>query len=81
MKRMGLAMVSALAVVAMVGAPALATKKTSKHTVSCKEIKDAVASGKSADDVAKDMNVTASRVKSCTTPSTKHHKASTKKAS
>jgi hypothetical protein len=76
---MAVTVASALAVVALMGAPAMATKK--KPSVSCKEIKDAVASGKSADDVAKDMNVSASRVKSCTTPSTKHHKSSTKKAS
>ena len=45
--------------------------------VSCKEIKDAMAAGKSADDVAKDLNVTSARVKACTAPSTgkRHRKA------
>jgi hypothetical protein len=60
------ALVAALAV----GTPALAAHKPA-HTVSCKQIKDALASGKTAEDVQKDMKVTATRVKNCTAPSHK----------
>ena len=80
MKRIWTAITCALAVAALAGSPALAAKKAA-HGPSCKEIKDAVASGKTADEVAKDMNVSASKVKSCTAPSAKHHKKSTHKAS
>ena len=74
MNRIGLTLGCLVAAAAMVASPALAAKKATHHTVSCKEIKDAVAAGKSADDVAKDLNTTSARVKACTTPSTKHHK-------
>jgi hypothetical protein len=77
-KGIGLA-VSVLATAVLLGSPALATKHHS--TVSCKQIKDAIASGKSADEVAKDMKVSSSRVKSCTAPPAKHHKKGTAKAS
>jgi hypothetical protein len=70
-KRIGVVMVSLLAAVALVATPAVA-KKHAAHQPSCKQIKDAIASGKSADDVAKDMKVTATRVKSCTAPPSKH---------
>ena len=73
MKRIGLGLVSVLAAVAVAGSPALA-KHAAKPAVSCKEIKDAMAAGKSADDVAKDMNVSSARVKSCTAPAAKHHR-------
>ena len=77
MKTIGLALVSALTALALVSSPALATKKKAP-SVSCKQVKDAMASGKTAEEVEKDLNVSASRVKSCTTPSTKHHKTSQK---
>jgi len=66
-----------VAATAVAGSPALAAKKATHHMVSCKEIKDAMAAGKSADDVAKDLNVTSARVKACTAPSTgkRHRKA------
>jgi hypothetical protein len=63
-----------LALAVLVASPATAAKRRmAKHTVSCKQIRDAVASGKSADEVAKDLKVTGARVKSCTTPAAKHH--------
>ena len=77
MNRIGLALGCLVAAAAVAGSPALAAKKAT-HQVSCKEIKDAMASGKTADEVAKDLNTSASRVKTCTTPSTKHHKATHK---
>lgn len=80
MKRIGLALVSLAAAVALVGSPALAAKRHAG--VSCKQIKDEIAAGKSADDVAKDLKTTAARVKSCTAPApAKHHKAGTAKSS
>ena len=80
MKAIGLG-VSVLAAAMLVGSPALAAKRSHHSTVSCKQIKDAMASGKSADDVAKDMKVSSERVKSCTAPPAKHHKKGTAKAS
>jgi ubiquitin len=76
-KRTGMIVAAALVAAMLVGPSAFAKGK--KPTVSCKQIKDAMASGKSAEDVQKDMNVTASRVKSCTAPA--HHKHTSKKAS
>jgi hypothetical protein len=76
-KRIGLALCALLATAALVGAPAQAAHKKT-HTVSCKEIKDAMAAGKTADDIEKDMKVSASRVKSCTTPSSKKKKSAAK---
>ena len=70
MRRIGM-VGAAMMVVAFAGTPALAHKSTSPK-VSCKEIKDAMAAGKTAEDVEKDMKVSASRVKSCTAPA--HHK-------
>jgi len=77
LKTIGLALLSTLTAVALATSPALAAKKKAP-SVSCKQIKDAMASGKTAEEVEKDLNVSASRVKSCTTPSTKHHKTSQK---
>ena len=69
MKRTGLALISLLAAAVLVGSPALAAHKGAHHaTVPCSKIKDAIAGGKSAEDVAKEMNVSAARVKSCTAP-------------
>lgn len=86
MKRMGLGMgmLCLLAAGSLVGSPVLAAKKTTHHTVSCKQIKDAIDSGKSTDDVAKDMKVSASRVKSIAKdgcPAPKHKKTTTSHAS
>jgi len=69
---------AALAAACLVVAPPVGAKSKSTHKVSCQQIKDAMASGKTAEEVQKDLNVSASRVKSCTTPSTKHHKTSQK---
>ena len=68
MKRTGLALISLLAAAVLVGSPALAARKGHHATVPCSKIKDAIAGGKSAEDVAKEMNVSAARVKSCTAP-------------
>jgi hypothetical protein len=77
-KQIGLGALSLIAAAALAGSPALAAKHATHHsTVSCKQIKEAVDSGKSADEVAKDLKVSASRVKSCTAPAAKHGKKST----
>ena len=76
MKRIGVMMVLATAV--LVGSPALAAHK--RPSVSCKQIKDAIAAGKSEEDVQKDLKVSATRVKNCTAPApAKHGKKSAKK--
>ncbi|TMA70645.1 MAG: hypothetical protein E6J69_01800 [Deltaproteobacteria bacterium] len=76
MKRIGVMMVLATAV--LVGSPALAAHK--RASVSCKQIKDAIAAGKSEEDVQKDLKVSAARVKSCTAPApAKRGKKSAKK--
>jgi hypothetical protein len=67
-----------LSVVAVAGlviaSPVLAkTAKSGTPKVTCKQINAAVASGKSADDVATELNVSPERVKSCGTPSAKQH--------
>jgi len=75
-KRIGVMMVLATAV--LVGSPALAAHK--RASVSCKQIKDAIAAGKSEEDVQKDLKVSAARVKSCTAPApAKRGKKSAKK--
>ena len=67
MKRTGLALVSLLAAAVLVGSPALATHKAAHHaTVSCAKIKEAMAAGKTAEDVEKEMKVSAATVKRCT---------------
>jgi len=57
-----------------------AAKKTPHKGATCQQVKDALASGKSAADAAKELNVSEARVKSCTTtaskPAKKTHKAS-----
>lgn len=80
MKRTGIVLVSLLASSVLVGSPAVA--KTHRATVPCSKIKEAIAAGKTADDVAKEMNVSAARVKSCTAaPKSGGKKAPAKKAS
>jgi hypothetical protein len=74
--------VAALTLLAFAGAPAFAT--TAKHThhkVSCKQIKEAIDGGKSAEDVQKELHVSASRVKQCTTPTAKKKAAPAEKQS
>ena len=66
-------LMAVLAMAVLVASPATATKKKAKHTVSCQQIKDAIAGGKSAEEVAKDLKTTDAHVKSCTTSSAKHH--------
>ena len=70
--RSGLLIVALLAAGSLVATPALAKHKGGKPAVSCKEIKDAIASGKTEDDVVKDLKTTSSHVKSCTAPPKKH---------
>ena len=84
MKRTGLALVSLLAAAVLVGSPALAAAKRARHAgVPCAKIKEAIAAGKSAEDIQKEMKVSAERVKSCTAASSKSgsKKAPAKKAS
>jgi len=82
-KRTGLALVSLLAAAVLVASPALAARKGAhRAAVPCSKIKEAIAAGKTADDVAKEMNVSAARVKSCTAAPSKSggKKAAAKKA-
>ena len=73
MKRIGVMVVAAAATAVLVGSPASAAhKRMARATVSCKQIKDAIAAGKSEEDVQKDLKVTATRVKSCTAPAPAH---------
>jgi hypothetical protein len=80
-KRTSVGLLALLAAGLLVAAPVSAAKRhAARHAgPTCKQIKDAIASGKSADDVAKDMKVSATRVKNCTEPAP-HAKKSTKKA-
>jgi len=82
-KRTGLALISLLAAAVLVGSPAaLAARKGHHATVPCSKIKDAIAAGKTPEDVEKEMNVSAARVKSCTAPpKSSGKKAAPKKAS
>jgi hypothetical protein len=79
-KRIGTGLLALIAAASLAGSPALAAKRAARHTVTCKQIKDALDSGKSADDVAKDLKVSAARVKSCTTPPAKHGRKGTAKS-
>ena len=70
----------ALVLAALVASPALAHKRPARHGVTCKQIKEAVAAGKTTEDVAKDLKVTGARVKACTAPApavkrTRHRRA------
>jgi len=66
-KRTGLTLVSLLAAAVLVGSPALAARKGAHHaTVSCAKIKEAMAAGKTAEDVEKEMKVSGATVKRCT---------------
>ena len=72
----------AVIALAFAAAPASATKaKHTQHHVTCKQIKDAIDSGKSSEDVQKDLHVTSARVKSCTTEKAKTKAAPTEKPS
>lgn len=78
MKRTGILLGSLLAATVLVGSAAAHRR----HVVPCAKIKDAIATGKTAADVEKDMNVSATRVKNCTAaPSKSGKKAPAKKAS
>ncbi len=76
MKTIGLTVLSALTALALVASPALATKKKASGPT-CAQIKDAMKSGKTAEEVEKDLNTTAAKVKNCTAPA-KHHKTTHK---
>jgi len=78
-KRIGLVLGCLLAATVLVGSAAAAHRR---HVVPCSKIKDAIAAGKTAEDVEKDMNVSAARVKNCTAaPKSSSKKAPAKKAS
>jgi len=67
MERMRVVFVSLLAAAALVASPVVA--KTRHRTgVPCKRIQEEIASGKTADEVAKELKTSAARVKTCTTP-------------
>lgn len=72
MRRLGLSLVTLLAAGSLLASPVMAKRA---HVVPCKQIKDAIAAGKSQDDVAKDLKTTAAHVKACTSPApAKKHK-------
>ena len=73
MKRISV-MVMAVVAAMLVGSPAVA-KRVVRHVVvvPCKDIKAALASGKSEEDVQKELKVSAKRVKSCTAPAPAKH--------
>lgn len=80
MKRMIVMAMSLVAATMLVVSPVAAKKHGAKHTgPTCKQIKEAMAGGKSADDVQKDMHVTAGRVKDCTAAPKHRAKKSAKK--
>ncbi len=64
MKRMSM-MVLAMAMAAVVASPVLA-KGHKKHVVSCEQIRDAIAAGKTPDEVRKELKVSKKKVKNCT---------------
>lgn len=81
MKRVMTTAVVAVALLAFAGAPASAATKHARHHVSCKQIKEAIDGGKASEDVEKEMHVTASYVKKCTTPMAKKTMAPSEKKS
>jgi len=75
-KRIGMVVLSVLAGVAIATSPAAAKHKgSSTPKVSCQQIKDAAAGGKSEADVAKDLGTSDAHVKSCLHPAPKHKTA------
>ena len=81
MKRVMTTAVVAVALLAFAGAPASAATKHTRHHTTCKQIKEAIDGGKAAEDVEKDMHVTAAYVKKCTTPTAKKTAAPSEKKS
>jgi hypothetical protein len=81
LKRIGLGIVSVLVagLVAVSPVGAATKKKAATHRVTCKEIKDAIAAGKSEEDAAKELKTSAATVKKCTAPAPTHHRAAKKK--
>lgn len=79
-KKIGIIFLSVMAGVMIAVSPVAAKghKMAAKPKVTCKQIKDAIAGGKSADDAAKDLSVSAARVKSCTTAPKKHKRTAKK---
>ncbi len=64
-KRKVLAALSVLGGAILASSVALAQKPAAKPKVSCDEIQKALSSGKSENDVAKELKVSVARVKSC----------------
>ena len=77
MNRIGSELLALVAAASLIGSPVLAASHPAHHTPSCKQIKSAIDSGKSPDAVAKELNTSSARVKSCTTPAVKHGKKGT----
>ena len=80
MRRISVGLLSLVAAMMLAASPVVA--KT-QHKVSCKQIKEALASGKSAEEVATDLKTSVSRVNQCSKPSAKksHKSTSTAKQS
>jgi hypothetical protein len=72
MKRWSLGVLGLLAGAVLLTSPAVA-----KSTVSCKQIRAAIASGKSVDDVASQFKVSTSKVNHCMKPTAKKGSSST----
>lgn len=78
-KRIGIVVLSVLAGVAVAASPAAAKHKSSSAPkVSCQQVKDAAAGGKSEADVAKDLGTSDAHVKSCLHPAPKKKKTAKK---
>jgi hypothetical protein len=67
----------------MAGALVLAMSASAfaAKAVSCKEVKAALASGKTAEEVATDLKTTTKHVAACQAPAKKHHKKAKKSSS
>ena len=78
MRKITVGLLSLVAAMMLAASPAAA--KTT-HKVSCKKVKEALASGKSAEDVATELKTTVAHVNHCSNPSAKksHKGASTAK--
>lgn len=74
MTKSGLSIVGLMVAGSLVTSPTLAYRKTANHpAVSCKDINDALGTGKSVSEVAKELNTSLARVKMCATPSPARH--------
>ncbi|MFN8543506.1 MAG: hypothetical protein U0807_04790 [Candidatus Binatia bacterium] len=75
MRRIMTVTLAVLAAGALLASPVLAKRAARHHAATCKQVKDGIAAGKSAEDVAKDLKVSQARVKACTTQRTSAKKS------